>query len=256
MSNDRVEIEKDPGLQDLLTAEAIQKRVEKQRAMKNQIDEARAVNEKGESYWVDVKKKANDLLEREFSGYNDWAIGMTNIVQAAKILNKAMLHEPNLLPFANERAEIWDKFKTVAWIAVVDKFQNWVKNTAAGQKIKDTLIGKAIFKKTVDLPKIEFSVNVKENGQIQSTAAMDGKVLSSGNEISRHLDVGLELWAKSHGYSIDPSDSRLKNDVGEVMTSEKFEELKNDPDKGLDAFLSGRFDMNLTYRPPATTPAA
>jgi hypothetical protein len=247
---------KDPALQDLLTAEEIQKRIYEQRALKNQIDEARAVNEKGESYWVEVKRKADDLRDKEFAGYNDWAIGMMNIVHAAKILNKAMLHQPNLLPFANERAEIWDKLKAVVWIGV-DKLQSSAKDTKVGQKIKDTFIGEAIFRKTVDLPKIEFTVNIKNNGQIESTAAIDGKVLPSGDRILRHLDIGLGVWAGTHGYSIDQSDNnKLKNsNTGEVMTPEKFEDLKNDPDKGLNAFLSGHFDMNLTYRPPSLTTA-
>jgi len=36
---------------------------------------------------------------------------------------------------------------------------------------------------------------------------------------------------------------------GKELTKDQFNDLKNDPKNGLDAFLSGHFDLNISERP-------
>ena len=78
----------------------------------------------------------------------------------------------------------------------------------------------------------------------------DGKDFTPAleQEFARTMELGMTLWLDHNGYEPDqnkPNGFVLKTDHAVTLTNDKFEELRDDPDYGLDTFLSGQYDMNI-----------
>jgi hypothetical protein len=188
----------------------------------------RGRNERGESYWDLVEKKANEMINKEFSGYNDWAIAMMGIINALNILAEAESNDPiEFAPLMKIGELIGNGIQYLS-----------LKMGASQDKL--------------ELPRLEFAVNLDKDGNIKSKVSKDGEL---NEQLTEYFDVGIVAWAKSIGCEIE--DAAIKKDPdGNVMTPKKFLELSNDSEEGLAKFLSGKFDMNVHYQPPTAAPAA
>ncbi|KTD36674.1 hypothetical protein Lnau_1658 [Legionella nautarum] len=193
-----------------------------------------------------VERTARNLIEKEFSGYNDWSVAMQSLLGAAVQLGRALYYDPikwlNFVPYSDEigaglpQAGDWVWDKTIGW---------------ASDKIDGKLV-------TNDkLPKIRFSVAIN-NGNIDTLVTKDDKSIApdpSGAKINACFKEGVLDWAKVHGYEQKRGSMGLQDASGAKMTAEKFKELNDDPDTSLEKFLTNRLGMSANYSGPSTSPS-
>ena len=89
----------------------------------------------------------------------------------------------------------------------------------------------------------------------------DGQALSPAleAEFAKTLKQGVDIWLGNHGYVPDPNHANAGQyfDVhSNVLTKDDFDNLRNDPNTGLSAFLSNAYDMDLIQAAgPRSTPS-
>ena len=243
--------------------------IAKQKAMKQEAAAVReeesaakrredAKDEEGHLYWDKVNKTANTLISKEFSGYNDWAVAMQGLLVAALELNKAMYYDPIdltvFIPYRDNMAPYLTAAKELPGMA-------W-----------DKVIGDPIARRRIeagDLPEMRLSATLDEQGGLKSQITKNGEPVQeiidpatgevdSTKDLKMHFDVGIKMWAKSNGYDavVEPNVGLVfKDEHGDKMTKEKFQELNEDFDTSLEKFISGRMEMKVEYGGPSMSPS-
>lgn len=128
-----------------------------------------------------------------------------------------------------------------------------------GYPLKDAIVDR-FGKPPADTPvpslkgTIEFTADHKLDVEqiADSLRSSDGGELSEDHQIN--FIAGVVAWLNAVGYEPqkDAQGKRTdkfvsKNDPHELLTKDKFEELRDDTDDGLMHFLSGRFDMSVEH---------
>ena len=102
---------------------------------------------------------------------------------------------------------------------------------------------KAVHPATVDTLNIDsLTGNLRRSDGEQFTA-------QEAQLVTRCFKGGIDLWLDNQGYEPDPAATNayyLKTDNNVHLTKEAFEGLRDDPALGLNEFLSGRFDLNIS----------
>lgn len=102
-------------------------------------------------------------------------------------------------------------------------------------------------------PKVEFSIDVDNEGHLVSSATKNGVAFNETEQ--SHFDAGIVAWAKTKGYELEldskDKDKRiLKHKTEGVLTHDKLKTLSMDKDNGLKPFIEGRFGLSMDYESP------
>jgi hypothetical protein len=273
MQKRELEAKKDSGLKDQLKKEYIEKQRKikddlRQRdrgsseAAKAQTAKENSVDYDGESFFNKpgdekrpiipgkIERDAGHLIEKEFSGANDWAIAMQMLLASAMRLNKALWYDPikwmNFVPYSDELGAGLTQAGDLVW----DKTIGWV-----GDKIDSKLVP------NTKLPPIRFSVSI-DNGNIVTQVTKDKEFVNpkdpNNASINTSFNEGVLEWAKVQGYEkkrLADGSIGLANDSGTKMTAEIFKDLNDDADTSLEKFLTNRLGMSINYDGPSTAPS-
>lgn len=228
---------------------------------------------KDKTYWELVNHEAHNLINENFAGYNDWAIAMSGLVHIAMLLSKAMWYDPpeysNLIPHAAAIGGLWTSVNRQAYDSVigtpVDRLRKGKVETdklpGVGFKASLDAQGKLVLDVTVDgeperpTPFKGWDFPLRRDRSLVEWANMRryGELNSEGGTpLKVMLDIGVVAWAKSRGYDLDSTTGTFKDADGKQLTNEKFQELNNDSDLGLNNFIAGNFmpvDFTLGPRP-------
>lgn len=195
----------------------------------------------GKPLWDKVREDAAQMIRQGPAGYNDWAVGMSNLISHFLLLNQATIYDP-IFPFREEIVGAKNLVVDLIWDNTIAK---------ASDKIAELTFADR------DLPKLHVSTAINEKGSLDIRVRRDGIDLTDSpdpkaKELYQQLATGVVAWAMINGYqqkanTDEPNKAAFYSDPGDVkMTQEKFKELNADPENGLAKFLSGRFDMPLS----------
>lgn len=210
-----LEAKKDSGLKDQLKEEYIEKQRKlkeglRQRdrgiseAAKAQAAKDNTIDYDGESFFNKtgdekrpiipgkIERDAGHLIEKEFSGANDWSIAMQMLLASALRLNKALWYDPikwlNFVPYSDELGAGLTQAGDLVW----DKTIGWV-----GDKIDAKFVSNA------KLSPIRFSVAI-DNGNIVTQVTKDKKSVDpndpNNTRINASFNESVLDWAKVQGY--------------------------------------------------------
>ena len=196
------------------------------------------------TYWELVKHEAHKLINDNFAGYNDWAIAMSGLVHIAMLLSKANWYDrpeiTNLIPYSREIGGVFSSGWEGAKHELADLYNEYLD---VGWVDKDKL------------PGVGYTASLDAQGQLEVKVTIDGNPdPDPRGQLKNALDVGTVAWAKSRGYDLvpgpQPGTKVFKDADGNQMTHEKFVELNNDSDLGLNNFVKGGFiPAELTMGP-------
>lgn len=129
----------------------------------------------------------------------------------------------------------------------------------AGNKIKSvasTVVEKVdinVLNKTLDYLGIKdnfhnqfncyFKPDVDENGKLATKGMYKGRVMS--DEQKNILTTGFIKWAKLRGCEYDETTEILKDESGNIMTSEHLQEINKDDENGFTAYVRQAYDVEL-----------
>lgn len=212
--------------------------------------------------WNPVREKIDSALASERFGYQDWQAAMTATFDLMVNLSKALTHtrkESITGPLGQaliNGVQLTDPF----FIETVPKFLGIpslgpvipLPGLADAydplmEKIKSKFTGNS----EVDLPVLEHSVEFSEKNElnIKPLIRSDNVDLAPGNKLDQLFEKGVVAWLDKIGYTRKPG---TKNEFidkidGTDLTKDLFENKKEDPNQGLNAFLTDRF--NLSFSP-------
>lgn len=114
-------------------------------------------------------------------------------------------------------------------------------------------------KPEVVLPLLVHNVDMNEDNELKiaplvsedgSSSGLDEENKEFNDSIQDCFTKGVEAWLKEgHGYTRIDGTQKFKNADGTELTKEEFEKLKNHEENGLDAYLSGKFDLSFKPGP-------
>ncbi|MFA5960818.1 MAG: hypothetical protein WC785_09905 [Tatlockia sp.] len=232
--------------------------IAKQNAIKDEVNPIKAQqaavkkaervkNKEGKAFWDIVIEKGDSMINKNVAGYNDWPIVMMDLMYAGLDIARAMWHDPigpgdlidtfikrpgeiitRPLPYREEIAGGIQQLGTAAWRRVCQPVQ------------RAFLVGDDM------LPPVTFDAIMTTPGQIKTAVFKDGQ--PAPLEMLQHFDAGVTAWADRHGYKgvlDEDTNSMILTKDGNPMTQDEFRTLSNHPDKGLQAYLSDRFELPL-----------
>ena len=237
----RKKLEEDYVANQLKIKENVRKIKREQNALKS---EEKKKNKEGKSYWEIVDAEADQLLGKNFAGYNDWAMGMGDVLHISKIVFNAQWHDPinpvDLLPY---RDEIYSGLLLVK-DSIADKTVGKLGN----------FIEKHTTRTDEDLGRIIFHATVDDEGNLTSSVSKDKKPFP---DLKHTFDVVIIAWAKVHGYeniNCGGDAPVFQNAAGDKMTKAVFDGLNANPDTNLKAFMAGHFNFDVHYQPSVGGP--
>ena len=219
-----------------------QKRIKKEVSALSEEHKTEKNTREGAKYWKKVEELSESMVNSNQAGYNDWALAMMALVHDMMQLGHAMYYDPisldQLLPFQDHRKALGEVFSMT-----VDNLLDPIKR----RLIKDS-----------QLPTISFEVKADKEGHLKTSVIVDGispehhvKSQELQQELQAYFDLGVRQWAATHDFEPD-RDGKFKHVTeNTVLNDEQFTALNDDPDFGLEKFLSGRFE----YPVKAATPS-
>ena len=113
--------------------------------------------------------------------------------------------------------------------------------------------------KQVKLPDLEHFVEFTDQDKLNIASMGKNMRRSDGEEITadqeaefqKVMEKGVTLWLDKCGYLpvAGKNDEFVSKTDGSHLTQAQFEALRDDPDHGLNVFLSGAFDMDMEQAP-------
>lgn len=192
----------------------------------------KSTNEHGQEIdlWEEVNKKAKLATNLDnVMSYNDWRSAMMALLAMYFTLCKAL---------SQSRSEVFAEIGHGALDKIV---QGYTKLRQYGPK------------PDVVLPALSHSVSFNDKNEIQfdklELETSDGSLLDGS--LDSFFQKGIVAWLDKCGYepSKENPNKFLSKEDGSELTKAEFDELKNDEGKGLAAYLSDRFDLQITQRP-------
>lgn len=173
--------------------------------------------------WEIAKAEADKALSAEVTMYNDWRNAMMGLLSMYSALTDALIQtRKELFQYASHN----------------------LSGDGDGGKLSPM---------EQELPALFHKVNCNDKNELEfKNLALE---TSTGTKLDNTLDElfrkGVEHWLSECGYkSCGTNSSQFYNiQDNSILTKEKFNELKDDSNKGLDAFLSGHFDMSIRNSP-------
>ncbi len=204
------------------------------------LDQARQIEEvkKGRIYkdpetghdvdrWEEVLKKSSKVINEAAMSNNDWRASMSSLISLFTHLNLAVAQSKDeLLAHVGHTALTIPRF-----------FYD---------KINEKLSGPP----DVVLPTLQHLVVCNDDNKIEVKSLQRYKGDDLGGGIDKLFEAGVEKWLGDLNYQeIDKTGKWTEKDTGEMLTQARFNELKDDPNRGLSAVLSDHFDLDLEERP-------
>lgn len=177
--------------------------------------------------WKEVMRKAEKVVNEAAMSYNDWRASMSSLISLCTYLNLAISQSKNEL-------------LTHVGYGLL----------SVGRMAYDPLKEKLSGQPEITLPDLQYLVECSDDNKIgiKSLQRFEGDDL--GASINETFKAGFDKWLGDLNYKeSDEPGKWVEKDTGEVLTKERFNELKNDPARGLGAILSDHFDLNLEERP-------
>lgn len=187
-------------------------------------------NEKGDpvSHWDEVEAGAKAALNPEQTAYQDWRAAMTGLLAMYGHLFDAMVQT---------RKETLDAtIQSAAETAFYWAYDN----------IKASLTTQP----ELALPVLEHLVEYNEANQLVIHPLERDDGVSLNGELDEMLKEGVVEWLRQVGCTpTDATQNQFQDENGHLLDKAEFERLKEDPNTGLNAFLSDHFDLSFKSRP-------
>jgi hypothetical protein len=181
-----------------------------------------------ETLWEDAVNRAKNAIGRDVMAYNDWRAAMMEMMSMFGALNKAINHSLTV------------GFYFPLKVAIVDKVLLPLKDD-----IQAALAGNP----EIDLPKLQHYVSLNDDGTLNIQLPHSDNDARK-EELKELFEGGIVEWLKTNGYKPDTDNpKKFVDSSNHALDPVKFEELKNDPDFGIDHFHPDNSDVTLHNRP-------
>ncbi|MGC1182863.1 hypothetical protein [Legionella sp.] len=180
------------------------------------------------SLWDELAHKADEAVHSEQHAYHDWRAAMMSLLAMYSLLVKAVSEELDV--------------KIKPPITVLKQL---VREEVL-YPLKDRIVDAVRGQPRVDLPKLIHSVTMSDDNKlmIDDVKCAGSKPIPEFNPAFRTL---VSLWLNDQGYEPAAEDTYTTNDAHKTeLTKERFEELKNSKEFGLNTFLEE--NVNLQFK--------
>lgn len=237
-------------LKKLLHDELVKKAREKQANIKASAvqyaaiarkEEEKRDSEKAEKLWGELEKKSKETVESALKGYETWTSSIYAMLELCYKLREALSADNPLKSVVN---------------AIIDKILPIVST------LKNTVVDKFSPDPKVTLPTLEQHVKFTEEDTLEIGSLptrSDGKPFTAEqqavlNNVDTGIKMGLNTWLGSNGYIVNPAKENgyINEITDEPLTKETFEALRDDPDRGLNKYLSGKYQVTFGTAPVPT----
>ena len=110
----------------------------------------------------------------------------------------------------------------------------------------------------IELPDLMYRVGFTDDNKLDIPSLTKNILRSDGVKfredelqiLQESMCEGLKAWLKTHGYEPKPgTDNEFEDPQAHTqLTKQKFEELRQDPNNGLDQFFTSRFNMIVEHQ--------
>lgn len=203
-------------------------------------DNAQKLKEKGyttdergnkTTLWEKLDRAADSAINEGQHAYQDWRSSMMSLLELCSLLLKAA---------SQSRKELFSPAKQILRESILYPLKD---------KCADALRGRP----RGDLPELIHDLTMSDDhklkiGNLKFGDDSDPTSTADASQFNAAFSTLATLWLKDQGYELAADDTFVKADEHKtVLTKEKLEELKNDPENGLNAFLEK--DNELEFRP-------
>ena len=190
---------------------------------------------------VDKWVKENAGIKGQQS-YVEYGTSMMDLCAGYQLLNKALAYD-NM--FERGMKYVWNQT-----IGSTKLGQDIERAAHSAKELPGDLLDQGLRKihlKKDKLPEIVYKVMVDEDGKLMTQVTKNGEPLSPEQKLM--FDTGLVAWAEARDCTFDPATGILTDENDDIMTPEKFIELNEGDENGLDAYFEGRFNLEVSSAP-------
>ena len=178
--------------------------------------------------WKSLAVKSDEMYKSSLKGYETWITIMGEILSFCLLVNETL---------SGETAAFYEQIGHNALDYALDKLQY----------------------RTVKLPDLQHCVTFTDTDKLDVSSI--SQLLRSDHLeftaeqkkiLDKSMQIGIISWLDTLGYvqkQNEPTAFVSKTNATLTLTKARFEELRDDPQDGLDVFLSGQFGMNVTKSP-------
>ncbi|WP_058535011.1 hypothetical protein [Legionella saoudiensis] len=163
--------------------------------------------------------KLKQVMGSEQSSIHDWKSSMMALISVLSAFVEAVNQEVN-----EKTAPVIVPLKHALKNGIID--------------MKDTLLDKLRGDPRVNMPTLVTDIKLDANNKLAVNIHAFGKDLDSEEKLPQGLRTLTALWLQEQGYVPDDVGGFLNKETREPLTAETFNELKNHPEDGLNAFLN------------------
>ena len=187
---------------------------------------------KSKAEWDTFSEHVKERIKSGQQGYDTWVAAMSSIVILCKLfVNAADASNPlgSLLSWgAGKTSDIYHRI-------------------ADGAKVTDQEVRES-------LPDLLHYVQFTDDDKLNIASLSTNMRRTDGRDFPPQvkevfeysMKEGMKIWLGNNGYQLRAGTGDVFEDShGTQLTKDAFEALRDDPDAGLDEFLTGRFDMNF-----------
>jgi len=209
---------------------------------RRQNDKAQRSAEAAQLY-EDLIKAGNEVVSSGQKGYDNYTSCMGAVLELCHKMAAAL--RANNIITATIHKVVDAIMPTVETLGIKLKHGTWEK----------------LFTSKVTLPSLQHNVECSPEGKITVKPVTDNLPIELPDDkkeiINTAFEQGIEAWLKELGYEPVSGQEGKYKEIGSdtLLTQAKFTALKNDPDTGLDSFLSGRFKMTVEAAPSSPSPS-
>lgn len=178
------------------------------------------------TFWQSAMRKAEEAIGADVMSYNDWRAAMMSVVTMSYALSKAIHHS----------------IKTEAFFPL----------RSGLIKLKNVVLDRLTGDPEVDLPVLQHFVQLTDEGKLKIELTRSDNRNEKG-VLDELFEKGIVMWLKDLGYLPNREDGKEGTfiDANNVpLNKAKFEQLKNDPDHGLNHFLTEYTDVECSELRP------
>lgn len=177
--------------------------------------------------WENAVQKAEEVLNADLNSYMDARAAIMSLLKMYSELVKA-----NFQTMRELRA------------AVGNKVMDWIF-----LPLKDTISSKLTGNPEIDLPMLQHQVSFTDDNKLKIEPLTRSDKGTEKGRIDEIFEGMIHMWLKDNDYTPDPQDpAKFVNSNGATLDKATFDRLKDDPDHGLDHFLT-EYNPDLQYKP-------
>lgn len=176
--------------------------------------------------WENAVQKAEEVLNADLNSYMDARAAIMSLLKMYSELVKA-----NFQTMRELRA------------AVGNKVMDWIF-----LPLKDTISSKLTGNPEIDLPMLQHQVSFTDDNKLKIEPLTRSDKGTEKGRIDEIFEGMIHMWLKDNDYTPDPQDPvKFVNSNGATLDKATFDRLKDDPDHGLDHFLT-EHNPDLQYK--------